>query len=276
MDYRQGKFGLGRLELYWQAWLPQGQPRAAVLLAHGYGEHGGRYNNVVQTLVPEGIGIWALDHRGHGRSQGPLGHVDSFSDYVHDLHHFYTDIVLPQTAGLPLFVLGHSMGSIIAMNYISRHGESARGVVLSGTGSDLPPQKKGLSLLVKLLDKIAPKATIKFPLPPDFISRDPEVVAAYKQDPLVHNRISFRLIADMGRSLATGVRSLQKTDVPVLIQYGSLDESFIGQQQLFDGLKGPDKTLKKYQGLRHEVYNELETDRNKVLADLLQWINWHI
>ena len=92
--------GLGGLELYWQAWLPESL-RAVVLLIHGFGEHSGRYNNVVESLVPEGIGIYALDHRGHGRSKGLQGHVDSFHDYVIDVRSFFTQANSPLPAALP-------------------------------------------------------------------------------------------------------------------------------------------------------------------------------
>lgn len=273
MKHREGKLtGLGGLELFWQAWLPQEQ-RANVLLVHGYGEHSSRYDNVVQTLVPAGFAIWALDHRGHGRSQGLLGHVDCFSDYVADLHTLVTEVVQPT---LPTFILGHSMGSIIAINYVVQHQQELAGCILSGTGTDLPPQSQVLTMMMKAFNRLGPKVRIKFPLPPDFISRDPEVVAAYKADPLVHDRISFRLGIEMGRALREGVSKFQMTQLPVLIQCGSMDESFIGQQQLYESLETGDKTLKIYQGLRHEVYNELEPDLTIVLTDLLQWLERHM
>lgn len=264
------------LELSWQAWLPQ-EAKATVFLVHGFGEHSGRYANVVDTLVPAGFGVWGIDHRGHGQSQGRLGHVDSFSDYVQDLHKFYQEVVVPAAGFTPRFVLGHSMGSIIAMNYVSMYSVGLSGCVLSGTGAASPlSEKKTLSAATALLSTFLPKVRIKFPLPPEFISRDPEVVAAYKADPLVHDKMSFRLGRGMSTALAAGVVAIQGLDIPILIQCGSEDESFIRQQELFDGLKSRDKTLKIYQGLKHEVYNELEPDRRGVLADLLDWLQGHI
>jgi alpha-beta hydrolase superfamily lysophospholipase len=264
--------GLGGLELFWQAWLPESL-RAVVLLIHGFGEHSGRYGNVVESLVPEGIGIYALDHQGHGRSQGLQGHVDSFHDYVIDVHSFFTQVVLPAAGNLPVFVLGHSMGSIIAMNYVSMYSVGLAGCVLSGTGAASPlSENKVVSAATALLSTVAPKVRIKFPLPPEFISRDPQVVAAYKADPLVHDKMSFRLGRGMSTALAAGVVAIQGLDIPILIQCGSEDESFIRQQELYDGLRSRDKTLKIYQGLKHEVYNELEADRKGVLADLLTWL----
>ncbi|MDD3074191.1 MAG: lysophospholipase [Eubacteriales bacterium] len=277
MEKKNGTItGLGGLELYWQAWLPESL-RAVVLLIHGFGEHSGRYNNVVESLVPEGIGIYALDHRGHGRSKGLQGHVDSFHDYVIDVRSFFTQAVLPAAGNLPVFVLGHSMGSIIAMNYVAEYSEGLKGYILSGTGAASPISGgKVLQGITAFLSRMAPRARIKFPLPPEFISRDPEVVAAYKADELVHSKISFRLAQGMNAALTTGAKAIAGLDLPVLIQCGSEDESFAGQQELFDSLQSKDKTLKIYQGYKHEVYNELQADRQRALADLAAWLNQQI
>lgn len=277
MEHQEGKLvGLGGLELQWQAWLPE-KPRASVLLVHGFGEHCARYTNVFQKLIPAGFGFWGMDHRGHGRSQGLLGHVDSFSDYVEDLHQFYQEVVDPAAGALPRFILGHSMGSIIAMNYVTMYGVGLSGCVLSGIGAASPlSEKKALSTITNLLSGIVPRGRIKFPLPPEFISRDPEVVAAYKADPLVHDRLSFRLASEMTKALGSGVRGIQGLDIPILIQCGGEDESFIRRQELYDGLKSRDKTLKIYPGLKHEGYNELVADRAVVLNDLYTWMQEHI
>lgn len=265
--------GLGGLELFWQAWLP-GTPKAFVLIVHGFGEHSGRYGNVVDTLVPRDFGVYALDHRGHGRSQGLQGHVDSFHDYVEDVRNFFTAVVQPAAGETPIFLLGHSMGSIIAMNYVAAYSGGLKGYILSGTGA-LSPASGGRVLqgITAFLSGIAPRARIKFPLAPEFISRDEEVVAAYKADPLVHNKISFRLAQGMNASLAAGSTAIAAVQLPVLIQCGSEDESFAGQQQLFDSLQSKDKTLKIYEGYKHEVYNELPADRQRALEDLAAWLN---
>lgn len=268
--------GQGGLELYWQAWLPPLE-KGHIFIAHGFGEHGGRYANVVDRLVGAGFGIWALDHRGHGQSQGRRGRVRSFSEYIEDLHRFYAQVVEPAAGFLPRFILGHSMGSIIAMNYTAMYSVGLSGCILSGTGAASPlSENKVLSALTAVLSAITPGGAIKFPLPPEFISRDPEVVAAYKADPLVHDRLSFRLAREMAKALGAGVEGLAGVDIPLLIQCGGEDESFIRRQELFNCLQSRDKTLKLYPGLKHEVYNELEKDRRGVLADLLAWLERHV
>lgn len=273
MDSKSGSIkDKNGLELFWQCWLPE-RTKAFILLAHGFGEHSGRYSNVVASLLPAGFGIWAIDHKGHGRSQGRRGYVGAFSDYVLALNQFYGEIVQPARGLLPCFLLGHSMGSIIAMHYAAEYGQDLTGCVLSGTGAASPlSEKRLLAAMTAFLSKTLPRGAIKFPLPPEFISRDAEVVAAYKADPLVHSRLSFRLAREMALALKTGVQGIQKLDIPILIQCGGEDQSFIRRHELFDGLAATDKTLKIYPALKHEVYNELEADRRLVLADLSAWL----
>ena len=110
--------GLGGLRLYRQQWLPAAETRALILLAHGYGEHSGRYANLVDHFVPRGFAIYALDHRGHGKSEGERVYVDSFFEYTTDLKTYF-DIVRAEQPTLPIYLLGHSMGALIATIHAS-------------------------------------------------------------------------------------------------------------------------------------------------------------
>jgi alpha-beta hydrolase superfamily lysophospholipase len=263
--------------LYWKAWLPEGTPRAVIHLIHGYAEHIERYGNVVNELVPAGYAIFGNDHRGHGRSQGRRGHVKSFQDFIDDEREFYAQVIRKHLPDAPCLVLGHSMGSLIAMNYVEQSAEGLKGLVLSGTGSqpgtDIPPI---LVTLTRILSRILPAVHVKSPLPPEFISRDPEVVKAYVDDPLVYNVITPRLAHEMNRYVVLGAENAYKIQIPVLIQLGSLDTAFSGQRELFEKIGAKDKTFKLYEGLKHEVFNELPADRARVLADLKTWIDSHI
>ena len=169
------------------------------------------------------------------------------------------------------------MGSLIAMNYVEQNAVDVKGLVLSGTGSkpgtDIP---KALLTLTKILSKILPSVHVKSPLPPEFISRDINVVKAYVNDPLVYNVITPRLADEMNRYVVIGAQNAFKIQVPVLIQLGSRDTAFSGQKELFEMIGAKDKTLKLYEGLKHEVYNELAVDRIKVLADLRSWLDGHL
>lgn len=259
------------IELKWTGWLPDQGLQAVVLLIHGFGEHVGRYGNVAGKLVPAGFALFGCDLRGHGRSGGPRGYVDCFGQYVGDCHQFRKQVVDPVADNRPLFVLGHSMGSIIAINYADRHRDIA-GLILSGTGASSPLNNPARARMLKLLAKLAPRAGMKFPLAAEFISRDPAVVEAYAADPLVHSRVSFRLAVEMGRWLEQAVAALPQLTLPTLIQCGGADSSFSGQEELYRRLGARDKELHIYPGLRHEVYNELDADRERALAHLEAWL----
>jgi alpha-beta hydrolase superfamily lysophospholipase len=147
---------------------------------------------------------------------------------------------------------------------------------LSGTGSqpgtDIP---KILIAVTRVLSKILPAVHVKSPLPPEFISRDPDVVKAYVDDPLVYNVITPRLAHEMNRYVVLGAQNAFKITIPVLIQLGSQDTAFSGQKELYEKIGAKDKTFKLYEGLKHEVYNELPADRAQVLADLRIWLDSH-
>ncbi len=263
--------------IYWKGWVPDNSPKAMVHVIHGYAEHIDRYGNVVNELLPAGYAVFGTDHRGHGKSQGKRGHVKSFQEFIDDEKQFRRDVIRARFPGIPYFVLGHSMGSLIAMNYVEQNAEDVKGLVLSGTGSqpgtDIP---KILLTLTKILSKILPAVHVKSPLPPEFISRDMAVVKAYIDDPLVYNVITPRLAHEMNRYVVIGAQNAFKIKIPVLIQLGSRDTAFSGQKELYEMIGAKDKTFKQYEGLKHEVYNELVADRVKVLTDLRSWLDRHV
>lgn len=275
MNTRDGKLtAKDSLSLYWKAWLPDGAPRAVVHLIHGYAEHIERYQNVVNELIPAGYAIFGKDHRGHGKSGGKRGHVESFQDFIDDERQFALEVIRPAFPDTPCFMLGHSMGSIIAINYAEQHQDHLKGLVLSGTGSS--PGKgipTAIMVITKILSRVLPGIHVKSPLPPEFISRDTDVVRAYVNDPLVYNVITPRLAEQLQTYLLIGASNAQRISLPVLIQHGSADTSFSGQQELLDGIAAKDKTFILYEGLRHEVYNEIPGDRATVLSDLHAWLD---
>ena len=262
--------------LFWKAWIPDAKPKAVIHIIHGYAEHVDRYKNVVDELVPDSYLVIAKDHRGHGRSDGKRGHVKSFEQYIEDERTFYKEIIERDYNGIPYFVLGHSMGSIIALNYAERYQDDINGMILSGTGSK--PGKaiaKAKVLLSKIGSRLFPGVHVKSGLPPEFISRDPDVVKAYVDDPLTYDVITPRLAEQMYTYLDLGFSKAGNISIPVLIQCGSADTSFSGHEELYNAMTSNDKTIKIYEGLKHEVYNELEEDRKLVLKDLHNWLNEH-
>jgi alpha-beta hydrolase superfamily lysophospholipase len=263
--------------VYWKAWIPEAKPKAVIHLIHGYGEHASRYGTLVNELVPAGYAIFGTDHRGHGKSDGTRGYVENFQDFIDDEKQFSDEVIKQAFTGIPHVLVGHSMGSLIAINFAEQFPDEIKAVVLFGTGS-LPGKgvPKILVPLTRILATLLPKIRMKFPLPPEFISRDPEVVKDYLNDPLVYNVITPRLANEMNKLLAIGGKNAGRITKPVLILHGSADTAFSGQKELLDAIGSQDKTLKIYNGLRHEAFNELPADRAKVLADLHTWLDAHV
>lgn len=276
MAHKESRFdGISNTKLYYQAWSPE-NPKGLVIIIHGYGEHSGRYTNVVDTLVPEGYTIWALDHRGHGKSGGKRCHVNRFTDFLEDIAIFEA-IARDEYPELPVHVIGHSMGSIIANHYVSsREKQDYRSLTLSGTGAAAGPAISGVTKAISaILSAVVPGLSIPSGLDPEFISFDKAVVDAYIKDPLVENRITTRLGAELMRHLPLMIPAAQKLSTPTMMQIGSEDESFHPDswQQLFEAIAVEDKQFKLYDGYRHEVYNEIR--KEVPLGDLKAWINDH-
>ncbi len=263
--------------IFWKAWDPSEKPKALLHIIHGYAEHVDRYKNVVDELVPAGYAVLGTDHQGHGRSDGKRCHVNSFMDFIADEKQFREQIVKQRYPGIPYIMLGHSMGSIIAMNYAEIYPEDIDALVLSGTGAgpgDAIPSI--LNAITRVASKLLPSIHVKSPLPADFISRDPEVVKAYVDDPMTYDIITPRLGEQLTTYNLRGAAEAARITMPTLIQFGTRDNSFSGQNELYEAVGAADKTIKAYEGLKHEVYNELIEDRKIVLSDLHQWLDAHV
>lgn len=276
MQHKEDHFnGIEGTNLYYQTWIPD-SPKGLVIVIHGLGEHSGRYLNVVDTLLPEGYAIWALDHRGHGKSGGLRCHVNRFSDYVDDVS-IFEKIARDAHPDLPVHILGHSMGSLIANHYVSsRDKQDYKSLTLSGTGAATGPAVNAvLKVVAKILSAILPKLSLPSGLDPNFISHDKQVVDAYVNDPLVESRLTTRLGNEIFISLPQMIPAASKLKIPTMMQLGSEDEAFHPDSwdSLFAAIAVEDKTFKKYEGYRHEVYNELK--KEVPLGDLKEWLNQH-
>ncbi len=275
MKHKEGNFqGLKNTSIYYQNWASD-ESKAVVIIVHGFGEHSGRYGNVVDLLVPAGYSVWALDHRGHGKSEGKRNHVGRFTDYMEDLR-LFEEIVRAENADLPTHIIGHSMGSIIVNNYMAKYADQTkfRSMVLSGTGAAPGPEISGGTILLsKIFSFILPKISIPSNLDPNFISHDQAVIDAYINDPLVlYDKITPRLGAELFKYLLMMKDAATMVDIPVLMQIGSEDASFHQDswKPLFDSFKSTNKIFNIYDGYRHEVYNEVE---KKPLTDLKEWLD---
>jgi alpha-beta hydrolase superfamily lysophospholipase len=266
----------GSSRLYQQSWRPDGETEAVVLLVHGLAEHSGRYTHVAKHLTKRGFAVFALDHYGHGKSDGHAGFVERFSVYLDGVaallekaRHEY-----PQ---LPLVLLGHSMGGLIAAAFLLDHPSAFKTAVLSGPAikSDQAPPAIVIAL-IRLLAAIVPTLPL-IQLDASGVSRDPNVVARYMNDPLVHHgKLSARLIAEMSAAMHTTVARAAAISLPILLMHGEDDQltSPSGSLALYEAVSSADKMLKTYPGLYHEIFNEPEQD--SVLTDMSTWLEEHL
>lgn len=266
-------------EFYTQTWKSgRTKPKKVVVIQHGFGEHSGRYQNLIAALEKEKAAVYALDARGHGKTPGKRGHVSDFNLYAADLA-VLIEKARSENKGVPIILFGHSMGALVAV-LAALKPEIARelnGLILS-SGAFKPALdtvqaiKKAIGTA---LARFAPALTVPAGLDIKLISRDPNVVEAYANDPLVHGKISLKMGVDL---FATGEALLEKASrltLPVLVIHGDADgiAQVEGSRQFFQALSSKDKTLKIYPGFYHETINEPYADRQQVLKDIVQWIN---
>jgi len=240
------------------------RPRAAVALVHGLAEHSGRYEHVGARLAKAGYSVFTADLRGHGRSPGFPGEVGGLADWLEDA----AGIVLRArfaASGRPVFLLGHSLGALVGAAYLADHPDMVDGVVLSGTAV-----LAGMALLSAMADPDGQG------IPPSAISRDPAVVQAYVDDPLVFaDRVTPEANAAALEAAIEVNQSGRRLTMPVLMVHGGADAiaDVEGARELFASIASPDKELIVYDGLYHEVMNEPEQDR--VLDDVVGWLDRH-
>jgi alpha-beta hydrolase superfamily lysophospholipase len=258
--------------LFFQAWAPEA-PRATVVIAHGYAEHSARYEHVGRALAERGYAAYAYDQQGHGRSAGVRAHVARFGDFVDDLATF-VQLVRERQPGGPLFLLGHSLGGLVAALYAIDRQRDLAGLVLSApffASADRAPA--ALLAVAPLVSAIAPTLAMA-PFDSSGISRDPAVVRAYTSDPLVY---TGRVRARFGHEFLTAAASVlpraSQLALPLLVMQGDADRiaSVAAAEAIFRAAASPDKRIRHYPGLYHEIFNEPE--RDQVTADLLAWLD---
>jgi alpha-beta hydrolase superfamily lysophospholipase len=277
MKHQEGFFkGVRDANIYYQGWLPEGEPKAVLLIVHGLGEHSGRYGNVVNHFVPLGYAVYGIDHFGHGKSDGERVYVKRFEDYTNTLE-VYFDKIRGSQPGKPIFLVGHSMGGLIGAVYLLDHQSEIAGAVLSGPAVKIPSDVTPATIFVgKILSALIPKFGL-LALDATGVSRDPVVVQAYINDPLVHRgKMTARLAAEMLKAMQTISGQAARITLPILILQGSADRLVNpgGAQMLYDAVSSVDKEIRIYDGFYHEVFNEPEHD--KVLRDVEVWLEAHL
>jgi lysophospholipase len=264
--------GVGGIRLYYRAWeLPRA--RAAIAIVHGMGEHGGRYESVADRLAAYGFSTFALDLRGHGLSDGRRGHVSRFEVFLQDVDRFRRELHGLVDVGTPLFLLGHSMGGLIALRYLEEFDTPFRGGIIVapwlGTAAPVPRWK---AKLAGALNRVMPSLPFDSGLDPATLSHDPAVVHAYRDDPLVHSRITPRLFAEVSTAMDLAVQRSDRIHVPLLFLLAGDDRVVSTQKSeaFARSLSAKNVIIHIYADFFHEVLNE--PNRAQALHDLRDWV----
>ena len=250
-------------------------PKRVVFICHGLGEHCRRYDHVIEALTNAGAAVYACDLRGHGRSDGRRGHIERWRQYVDDVASMFSTAEKDGLADAPWLLLGHSMGGLVAVHAARHHGKRLSALALSGPllgiAVRVPPVKAAAG---KLMSTVWPKLTLDNELQTAYISRDPDTVRAYEQDPLVHSKVSARWFTEMNKALQQAHHCAPALSLPLWLGHGAADK--------ITDPEGSRRFLRQYggmaeshffDGLYHEIFNELQPDRDKVINNLVDWSN---
>jgi acylglycerol lipase len=248
--------------------------RAGLIVVHGIAEHGARYRHVAAALAAKKIAVFVYDQRGHGESPGPRTHVADFAEFADDLSSIGAGIQARFSA-LPIFVWGHSMGSIIVTLAALRDLSFARGIITTGCALDAMPKLDGFAgAALKLASLLAPRARINLRIDATVLTKDLEEQRKHTSDPLVPRTASLRLLYGFALACRTCGAEAKRITAPWLAVHGESDKvcPVSGSQRLIEALGSRDKQLVVYPGLLHEVHNE-DADSRAALFELMsRWI----
>jgi alpha-beta hydrolase superfamily lysophospholipase len=259
-------------DIYTQAWLPADPPQAIILIVHGLGEHSGRYANYINYFVPRGYALYSFDTRGHGRSSGARGHIDRFDQYVADLERRAAQ-ARSDWPGTPLFVLAHSLGSLMGLSYARQQPDRLTGLIVSGAALqdalELPAWKRQLAAV---LSHVTPKLQMNNGVALSGLSRDPAVLAAFEADPLTHTWGTPRLATEADVVRVQIMQGAPTWRVPTLMLHGGSDPICLAAGARQFAAQTPPGLVEyhEYPGLYHELHNEPE--QAQVFADIAAWL----
>ncbi len=265
--------GVNNAQIYYHSWRVD-NPRGVILIAHGLGEHSGRYKNLIQIMQEDEVSFYALDHRGHGRSEGKRGHISSFTEYIEDLKSLFK-LVHKENQTVPIILLGHSMGGVIAYQYALSYPQDISGLILSSAGlipaAEVPGWKQWLATA---LSKLTPALAMSNGLNSNDLSHDQLVVEAYIDDPLVHDRVSSRWFVEFTQAGINCLSRASELTMPLLIIHGANDNivDSRGSKEVMLKASSEQKQLYLFDGLFHETMNEASPEKEKVLSTVRDWI----
>ncbi len=263
------------LRLYWQRFTPE-RARATVVVLHGGGDHSGRYPAVTAALVRAGFQAALVDFRGHGQSDGRRWHVDAFSDYLHDVDAFVAKLSQDGIAGDRLFLLGHSMGALIATLWAAGHARLLSGLVLSSPYFALARKPSaGKVLAARLVGRVVPWLPVSAGLQMAQLTSDAELQRWTDRDPLYGRATTPRWFEESSRAQLEALRRAAEIELPLLVLAGGADEiaDVSAARAFIESARSRDKRMVVYDGLRHEIFNEVR--RQEPIGEAAAWLTAH-
>ncbi|WP_210529932.1 alpha/beta hydrolase [Rubellimicrobium arenae] len=260
----------GDMRIHMRSWLPQARPRAVVVICHGVNSHGGQHAWTAEQLVSHGFAVFAVDLRGRGQSEGPRFYVEDITEYVADLRGLIL-IAKERHPGLPVYLLGHSAGGVVACTYVLDHQDEIDSLICESFAFQVPAPGFVLSA-IKGLSHIAPRLGVLRLQMKDF-TRDPVALAALAADPLTSDEAQpAATVAALVRADERLHDSFGQITLPVLILHGTEDKATVcrGSEYFHEHAGSADKTLRLYEGHVHDLLNDL--GKEEVLADIVSWI----
>ncbi len=273
MQYSEGILkGAGGVELYTQSHEVE-SPKAAVMILHGYCEHSQRYAHVVDALVAQDFNCYLIDHRGHGRSQGQRAAVMDFEEYLQDIDLFFSEVKKRFVKG-PLFLVGHSMGGLIAATWCLKRHPELKGVLLSspylGLKVKVPVWKETMG---RLLSKVLPKLSMASEIDPHLLTHDAAIVEEYISDEMVPKVVNARWFVEASDAQVYCLQHAAEWSLPLCLLHGGDDRIADPQtsREFFNRINDSNKKLEILEGLYHEIFNEI--DRERVIELAITWFN---
>ncbi|HEU23785.1 MAG: lysophospholipase [Athalassotoga sp.] len=248
---------------------PASNPRAIVVIVHGLGEHVSRYDVISKEFNDAGLEMTGFDQRGHGRNPGVKGHVDRFEDFLKDLD----DFIKTQKTDLPIFMLGHSLGGLIAARYNEEFQGRLKGTILSSGAFSSKNVSNMIKVMAKVFSVLSPKMAFSNGIDPKTLSRNEEVISDYTKDPLVHNKITAKLSAELFKNIEIVFEKAPYFTTPVLMLAGSHDKivPHEGTERLFSLIASKDKELKIFDGAYHEIFCDPQYS-SEFRKTIIDWI----
>ncbi|MCB0541533.1 MAG: lysophospholipase [Bacteroidetes bacterium] len=267
----QGKI---RLKIFTRTWIPDNQPTGVIVLVHGLNSHSGYYQWTAEQFVEQGYAVFALDLQGRGESEGERYYIENIYDWVSDVDTL-VESAKKQYGNLPIFVLGHSAGGVLACLYVLEHQEKIKGLICESFAFQVPAPDFALTVL-KGLSHIAPHLhTIK--LKNEDFSRDLSVVERMNNDPLIANESQpAKTMEQLVLADERLKKEFSQIHIPVFIIHGTADKAtkYSGSQFFYENVGTVDKSLKLYEGHYHDLLNDL--GKEIVMNDIADWIKNHI